>query len=512
MRWRFQKSKLARTCNQVAILFIFAAPSLSFRSAQAEFCNQKLHAQNAIATESNETNAVNFKNRHDLIREHFPTGTWKNLTLIEVHQAGIPLDAETFSVLSIPQTALAFFDLQTGKFIYEPKASPLAVEDGKAPLDFIRIGFDSIRLPATDLLKDYLEVLKKMPQLKLVISAHSFSKLKLAFLLRNISEDLRARIKIIYQKNSMPFFWAQDSAKPLADGGLLIPDNLIELSGTSDKKTLVPQQRLSAESGLSVAQSIFDFDGGNMVVGEKAIFIGPALVRSAQAKFKISASAALQAFEKEWGKKVIVVGIPDQGKMRDAVFHLDVLLAIAQDLSTEAKNDVILLSSFKRAIDLIRETPSTDYSEDALYQLVDEIKIKVKRDHRKMPRAELLMLKYFRSLPVHAMVRQIKDEDVLENFFSDQGYRVKKLPGFLNMDNEEEHPQFYTYTNSIFSGNHAIISEFGIPSWDRAAQAELSSLGYQSIGMPSATTIARHAGGVRCASETHRLSVENQQK
>jgi hypothetical protein len=88
--------------------------------------------------------------------------------------------------------------------------------------------------------------------------------------------------------------------------------------------------------------------------------------------------------------------------------------------------------------------------------------------NRCLEHPDCVMLKKLSQLTDHDVERALRSEFEVETTLKAKGYAVKRIPGFLT-DGESQSPQFYSYSNAVFSGENALVGELGVPVFDQAA-------------------------------------------
>lgn len=83
------------------------------------------------------------------------------------------------------------------------------------------------------------------------------------------------------------------------------------------------------------------------------------------------------------------------------------------------------------------------------------------------------------------------------------GYEVRTVPGITT---REGTMYGINYTNVILSGKEALVPHYGIEALDRVGRKVYEDLGYDVISMDSTANSICAWGGIRCASETYRMS------
>ncbi|MBI3619177.1 hypothetical protein HY213_04070 [Candidatus Peregrinibacteria bacterium] len=140
------------------------------------------------------------------------------------------------------------------------------------------------------------------------------------------------------EKNDGYDFWVRDGAVRRNDGTIVQPKNFYSPGLSDAYPNLVPME------GTDVRQSDLHFQGGNMRATENFLFIGSDDIRNTFNKgeqdwrngaveWPEMTDAQIQmtvaAFEREFGKKVIVIG--DRRERRQGIFHIDMCVTPLDD-------------------------------------------------------------------------------------------------------------------------------------------------------------------------------------
>src|SRR5205823_7545347 len=95
----------------------------------------------------------------------------------------------------------------------------------------------------------------------------------LKYWVSRLPKQVRSRVKLIRAKWNWFYPWAQDGSKPLDDGGTLVPKSL---NNGTNRPAYFSAVHAQAEAGKAPERkSPFRFEGGNIVVGERHVFVGP---------------------------------------------------------------------------------------------------------------------------------------------------------------------------------------------------------------------------------------------
>jgi hypothetical protein len=419
--------------------------------------------------------------------------------------------------LKIPKSYHKFY-AQDGRFTYRPKEPiHLSVENGDEELRAARIQYVNLHEPKERrvyelLISDYLRVLQELPRAKLIVVLNPEDQQGFAQLLKNAPASILARVKkSVIETERVPDLWAQDGSKP------------IRVKPGAPLQTLVPKElplsesqqvvwRALEEQGWPTRRTIFDFEGGNVVVGDRHIFVGPDIVEDNMRKFRISRADALAALSAEFGKPVLEIkqnAIPTQSisSMHASIdFHIDMFFAVARNHKTG--KETILLSSPELGLKaLAGKRKESDFSSD--WSIKCEQLVRGAKDDPQDPfnDAEQALVDTLKKAGLEELRRQQDQVNAEAVRLKAMGYDVRFIPGIAQSDPDRiGHVwEIFSYANANFSGKKAMIPELDIPRLDRAARSVFENdLGYQVIPVHSPTESLCVFGGIRCMTETYR--------
>ncbi len=408
-------------------------------------------------------------------------------------QPDISISREKLEKL-VPKALVPYYDRSTGWLHYKnPRPFVLSLENGDERMTTLRINWSNIDYQtnigdfSSKHFAQMVGVLKKDPELKLIVTVSEKKEGKadalktLRGLLLRVPADIRKRIEVVTHKQPSDF-WAQDGSKPVKGEkpSVILPAQSFD-SGARFPKAL------SRTGVVQARKSILDFDGGNVIVGARHIFVGSELVTNTAERFRISRSNALEVIAEEFGKPVIEVGTQYENEQIGQIdFHIDLTMGVARNHKTG--KEVILLDSPDLALKLLLDAGEIEKASKkevgTIYDMLDS---------HPVPKLDQAL---------HQRKLQLAE---LKKTLEAQGYEVVEVPG-LNIPREDD-PDAATYlgfTNSIFSGKSAITSRTGIASWDRYVQKLFEGMGYEVQQLSIAKDSFCLHGGIRCLSETYR--------
>jgi hypothetical protein len=437
------------------------------------------------------------------------------------------------NLYDIPTRFHRYYNKDTGKFRYlTSEPVELALENGSSKLSMIRINYltDGYKDISHEVVSDYIEAMKIITDFKLVIVVASYQKKMLVDQLAGIEPSIRRRInistinvpeKLRKQITSSSALWAQDSSKPLANGSATYMHN----DGYSVKRPIykVFTKALVKSGHAKVKQSLFDFEGGNLIVGDKHIFLGADTIKSLSDRLEITQKQAVKTFEVEFGKPVIPIGLPYEVKRKGftlqngEVFHIDLSMAIVRDLSDkEVVREIAVVSSPEKLFDdFFNISNIGSKSKEEYIEITSSLLRKITKNKwdESITATERKLYYKIAMLTYTDMILKIEETKFIKYLLEKQGYKTKEVAGFyppgkLSMDGDGS--PIINFTNVIISGDNVIIPYYKSKKLMESAEKTYRDLGYNVILAKSSEGSFCLDGGIRCLSETHRQPVYSQ--
>ncbi len=385
------------------------------------------------------------------------------------------------------------YESVTGEFRYLPlKAAMPALDNGDLPLQFVRINYNSGQASLfPHVLNDQMKLLTGQPGVRLRVLHHTPERAKIEAFLSEYSEALRERVDLVGIGDVEALrVWARDPSLILDDGETLLVSRARMMGATSEELDGGMSQKAiddyygvvlkyAKQSGLKVRRSLFRFEGGNVMTGERNVFVGNDTVRSAMDDFGITRKEAIDALSKEFGKPVIALG----GEHYQSQAHIDLLMSVVRDQHTQ--REVVVLESIESVQKaFLRYGNVTDPRGKEIAKQVQNFL----RDDQ---------------MWVENLAKELK---TVKSQLLDAGYRIQEVPGLSVKDYREATMPLLNYTNVIVSANKVYMPWFGIPMTDIRAAEVYIELGYDVIPMRSAPASFISSGGPRCLTETCRVA------
>lgn len=399
----------------------------------------------------------------------------------------------------------------------------LATENGREPLRAIRLNYDGSTVSKKSL-RDVARFLTHLPQAQLVIVANAATvsdlRAYISELERDLSVTLLPRLRI-FENAGDPRIWAQDASKPLVgiDGGGLF-STLTTYPGFGMTLMNVRNTRLLGGNATTrpfaqVLESPIRFEGGNVVVGDRHVLIGPDVIYESRYSFpSLSDDDIIAKISAEFGKPVLVIGIraTDQpGQLLTQLdFHIDITLALAIDQRTGIEvallnsPEVLIKSIFKiNDVSELRDVIGGPESNPSrVFAFIDQ---KISAGLRgPLSVAERDLINTSARWGYQRLANYIEYHEQVAQTLLANGYQVRRIPGYNYRFPGSMHTVTgITYTNAIFSNGFVLTGLFGIEA-DQLAYSIYRSLGYTVVPAESTVESFCMSGGIRCLSEAYR--------
>ncbi len=420
----------------------------------------------------------------------------------------------------VPEYGWKYYDRETGRFNYQPNQPvSLALENGDARLQAIHLNHDHNDNGFRSLLSDYKAVLDVLPTLQFIVvtTPEDFIDLN-NYALEIFGENWREHIQVVLTDEARIYVWTQDASKPLADGlATMLPAQNHTMSRPSYRATVEDMEKAGV---VQTRQSIFTFDGGNIIVGSQHVIVGPDVVARAMHDFRISRTEALDALSKEFGRPIIEVGYferearwltSDLYFLKQVDFHIDLTLSIVRNRNTQVETAVVqsprlLYEHVLGVTDLDKMSPA-QFAEAKLNWL-ESLRDQVLAGKLHLTKEERGFIAQINSHSLNSILTWDLRAGHVAKILADSGYTVVRIPG-INVLQSRNQVDTYNYTNAIFSDDLALVPSYDVRWVDELAHSIYQGMGYQTIPMPSTQTYICQMGGIRCASETYRFPVYN---
>ena len=315
----------------------------------------KIETNNCLQVATIDTHSIQFSHLRGILNGQISKNNNPFISVLKQKILQGQTFDDAFMDLKIPKKWYKYFNTETGDFDYF-RTDPLVLssDNGRQGARAIRINFEArhtenyiLSFLANVLVKtsqvsrqlvfDFRTVLTRISDLELYIAVRPDELAKVEKLVKRYPSKLRNRVHItpINFARSRNVYgnavWANDGSKPIHANELA---TLVQSDGNRVRRPVYNEitSALSQATSLNTTQSLFRFEGGNVLVGDRHVFVGPDIVNGVVEELKISYSEAVRALGIEFGKPIAVVGSPDnKGKMRQTTYHIDLSMMIARN-------------------------------------------------------------------------------------------------------------------------------------------------------------------------------------
>ncbi|MBL7544253.1 MAG: hypothetical protein JNL11_10565 [Bdellovibrionaceae bacterium] len=413
----------------------------------------------------------------------------------------------------------------TGKFdrmmfSYAPNLK-LSLENGRQKLRAIRINLSDSEMSIA-VLQDMYVALRLIPGLEIIVIVAPGMEEKMNLSMQKVPAEIRSRIKIILYDSKDPWLtgltpaeaavelgniWAQDHSKPFENGKKLSTFIFRKFNDS------LATEQLKKSDKIDTKNYILDLDGGNIIVGDRNILIGANSVYYIMRE-GLSYESVIQFLEASFSKKVLVVGVPklvgEEIRMSQSSFHIDLDLVLAVDKTTNSeialvRSPIALITEILN-IPYERKIPDVDYVKFLEQKLLAFYKEKAK--HKPLTASTIKLLEVLTQMDPKQMVADELASLHTRRWLEIHGYTTREVPGYGFFSTTMAKQNFFFGTNSILSGNIALVPWNNIPELDQAIGRIYKNLGYEYYPMRSSVQTIECHGGIRCASETYRFPLK----
>lgn len=456
------------------------------------------------------------------------THTTFGLTLSEIYHYGHNITNDTFQALGIPKRFWSSYSFEDDKLHFNVKSTyELVTDNGSKKIKTIHVNYrDQIKedqsLPYGHL-DEFIKILDNLKDTKLVVFAEGKNSHILNMWQARLPLEMEERVRVIYVSETSFDFWTRDWATSIE-------------TDTGHSKTLTPYKRYEFQEKDNNIKNPFDFldkrvdtyqtvksnlifEGGDIVTGERHIFIGPEAIKDTQKLLHLNEEQALNYYTKSFKKPLVIVGghfsgSQDVPRQLEAIaYHADLVLSILKNKNKNkySSDEVVFLNSPIKAMELIlghnlKEITKVEDVEALVNKVIKKIELTKMNKYMKL--SLRLLLK--QGISYEHLFRKINHISNLKTKLSNLNYKVLEVPGlkmwddtyiydFYNQNNYFPLPVF-NYTNTIAAEGVAFVPKLGLKLFDEYALRIYSSVGYKTIPIESSALSLIDYGGLRCLS------------
>jgi hypothetical protein len=304
---------------------------------------------------------------------------------------------------------------------------------------------------------------------------------------------------------------------PDSDISIWPQDPFVVVQGKSTTKLITPcsfnreddermPKQLASILNLEVVHSEMHFEGGNIVCGDDAVFIGHDTITYNAVLLDASPQAIVKRFSKLFGRPVTVVGTKSQ-----SVGHIDLIVTPLGGHRVAVADSRAGARLAAAAIDgnpgLVQEFERS--CEEMFFGREDVSELK-DRDGNLLIRPKVSGQT---DKVMAASLRIAPDLDSIAQQLSHAGYTVVRVPALIpdqsGAGNEPlakaiRYP-FLSYSNVLVEKreNQSVVylPQYGFKKLDNAAVQTWESLGYHVKPVPGFSTSSMYGGGLRCCTK-----------
>jgi len=351
------------------------------------------------------------------------------------------------------------------------------------------------------------------------------SSLRNAELISNIVNGLPQDVHVLLLVNDRSAFATSESNRrvtfvempPESEISIWPQDPFVVVQGHSTTKLITPcsfnreddermPKQLAGLLNLEVVHSEMHFEGGNIVCGEDAVFIGFDTIERNAVLLEMTTQGVKDRFSKLFGRRVVVVGESSQ-----SIGHIDLIvtplsqnrIAVA-DSRAGARLAAAAIDRDPNAVQQFERQCETSFFGNAgVSELMD-------KEGNRIGRPDVIGRT---SSVISASLRLAPELDTIARQLAHAGYSVVRVPALIpqpdrQLENRGEHdPQypFLSYSNVLTETRQnqefVYLPQYGFECLDEKAQQVWESLGFQVKPVPGFSTSAMYGGGLRCCTK-----------
>lgn len=457
--------------------------------ASADSCSKSFIGSFIKKTESQINNffdSIVHRKRAKLKRRISQAGLHpERASIAEILDAGIVLKLEDLHLLGVPKEAASYFNLRTGEFTYEPVFKELRPENGDAELERIWMTLPNAKYSESSEFEGLArKLLESLPDLSLTVLgglSHQVVKTRLSSFAKNSLGENRLFFKLGNGFETLSP-WAQDIGKPTKQNIILTPSKYnfgYEIPQKATKRLL--NKKDDAPSFVT-SDSVFRFDGGDIVVGDRNIFVGAGIVETNAVLLRLPRKKIKELLAAEFGKEIVIVGATKRGAEKEYVdYHTDLTMAVVRNLNTG--KEVVLLSSSEAAASFLDGTSPKNVE---ILKSLEHRSVK-KREHR------------LRQFELELKRKGYETIKIPGNFEENSFYELREKTYHESESGRRRIPRVFNYTNLVLGKGKAILPIYDLPIFDNYMKELLEGFGYEVIEAYQGRRLIQFAGSVRCA-------------
>ena len=356
-----------------------------------------------------------------------------------------------------------------------------------------------------------------------VTSARS-SSMRNADLISNIVNGLPEGVHVLLLVNDRPAFKHSGDRRrvtfvempPESDISIWPQDPFVVVQQGDVTKLVTPctfnredDERMPRQLGdllnLEVVHSELHFEGGNIVCGERKVFIGFDTIQLNAVQLDLGFDGAVTRFEKLFGRPVVVIGDSNQ-----SIGHIDLVVtplshqrfAVADSRAGAEIAKKSLNNNPRQVQDFEFQCERSFFGHEEIEELLD-------RDGNVLSRPRVVG----RTKEVIESSLELADDlDAIAAQLTVAGYQVIRVPSLIpdqqldaEWEGESSQYPFLSYNNVLteLRDDQAIVylPQYGFEAIDRAARDSWEQLGFDVQTIGGFSTSAMYGGALRCCTK-----------
>ena len=377
----------------------------------------------------------------------------------------------------------------------------LSLENGRQKLSMIRLSLANGPLSAA-VISDFVDLLHLVPNLRLLVigaNAAAVQTLKRATM---AVTDGGNRVRIVPgQPGHVLTLWSQDDSKPIEGEGFA---TLVFHSMQGE-----PLAQVLSNNGIRPVHTPLRLQGGDILVGDRHVFINGGALLSVARSLGISRSSLTQKLAESFGKPILPIGIPTRLGLMPWTFHLDLDLVVAVDRRTD--KEIVLVRS---PLSLLRTVAASRSRAPVSIVEIDSLRATILANaEAQLAKGQVLtpgmlaLVNTFKNITSEMVLADELKSQYVRGMLTAHGYLQRDIPGYGFIDAVPAQ-DFFLGTNAVLSEYRALVPWNDFPVLDARIRKTYAHLGYKVVAMRSSVKTICIRGAIRCLSETYREQVK----
>jgi hypothetical protein len=263
---------------------------------------------------------------------------------------------------------------------------------------------------------------------------------------------------------------------------------------------------LAEKLNLEVVSSDLHFEGGNIVCGEEAVFIGFNTIAVNSDLFNETSAVIKARFEKLFGRPVVVIG-----ESMQEISHIDLIITPLPGNHIAIADSRLGAGIMQQAL-LNQPAAIRSFEQECENQFFGRADITTISDlsGESMHRPTVV---HQTQPTIEASIAAADQLDVIADQMTQAGYKVVRIPAlvpdltpkFSESGKEKPNYPFITYNNVLLENQNGTpvvyLPQYGCKTLDNAGASRWAELGFRVKTIPGFTTSAMYGGSLRCCTK-----------